>query len=78
MEPKANPLREWRRSRGLSAVDVALKLDLSEQTILSYETGRFEPSRESVEKLCELMGLSEAQLRLRWHFWKSSKLEEGK
>lgn len=70
---RENPLREWRKARSLTALDVALKLDVSEQTVFSYELGRFEPSPEKVEALSAMMGLSPSQLRLGWHFWKSNR-----
>jgi transcriptional regulator with XRE-family HTH domain len=72
---KNNPLREWRQSLGWTAVELALKLGLSEQSILSFEKGRFEPSAENVDKLAQLMDLTPSQLRLRWHFWKASQNE---
>ena len=70
---RENPLREWRHARSLTALDVALKLDVSEQTIYSYELGRFEPSSDKVDQLAVLMSLSPSQFRLAWHFWKTTK-----
>ena len=70
---RENPLREWRHARNLTALDVALKLDVSEQTVYSYELGRFEPATDKVNALAALMGLDATQFRLRWHFWKTNR-----
>ena len=41
-------LKEWRRRRGLSQLDLALQADVSQRHISFIETGRSRPSREMV------------------------------
>ena len=67
---RENPLRTWRKEKHLKAVEVALKLGISEQSVLSYEKGRYEPSRENMAKLAELMNLDLTRLNLSWKLWK--------
>lgn len=67
---RQNPLREWRKARRLSAVEIARRLSLSEQSILCFERGAFEPSPENFDRLARLMGTLPGQLRMSWHFWK--------
>ncbi len=68
---RENPLRAWRKARRLTAVAVAHKMALSEQSILCFERGSFEPSQENFDKLAGLMETLPGALRLSWHFWKS-------
>lgn len=69
---KENPLRAWRGAHKKRALDVAIKLDLSEQSVLQYERGSFRPSSENFKKIADLMGEDLAKLRLSWAFWEKS------
>lgn len=46
-------LREWRRRRKLSQLDLALRADSSTRHLSCVETGRARPSREMVLRLAE-------------------------
>jgi len=70
-----NPLRKWRSAQGLRAVDVALKLNISEQSVLAYEMGRFGPSAERFTELSHLLGEPVAELRLRWRLWRKGEMK---
>jgi transcriptional regulator with XRE-family HTH domain len=48
-------LKEWRRRRGLSQLDFALKAQVSSKHLSYVETGRSIPSRELVLHLAELL-----------------------
>src|SRR5579864_6054337 len=48
-------LKEWRRKRGLSQQDFALKAEVSSRHLSYVETGRSVPSRELVLHLAELL-----------------------
>jgi len=39
-----NRIREARQARGLSQVDLAAVLEVSRQTVIAIETGRYSPS----------------------------------
>jgi putative transcriptional regulator len=39
-----NDVREHRRQRGLSQVELALSLGVSRQTVIAIESGRYSPS----------------------------------
>jgi transcriptional regulator with XRE-family HTH domain len=69
---KSNPLRAWRETKHKRALDVAIKLGVSEQSVLQYERGSFRPSSENFQKIAELMGEDLAKLRLSWAFWEKS------
>lgn len=45
-------LRQWRRVRGLSQLDLALRTEISQRQISFLETGRSRPRMETVERLC--------------------------
>ncbi|MFD3694642.1 multiprotein-bridging factor 1 family protein [Streptomyces sp. NPDC058646] len=46
-------LREWRRRRKLSRLDLALRADTSTRHLSCVETGRARPGREMVLRLAE-------------------------
>ena len=48
-------LKQWRRRRGLSQQDFALKAEVSSRHLSYVETGRSIPSRELVLHLAELL-----------------------
>ncbi len=50
-----NNLREWRKLRKMSQLDLALAADVSQRHVSWLETGRSQPSRDMVVKLSEAM-----------------------
>ncbi|MBI1186682.1 MAG: helix-turn-helix domain-containing protein [Alphaproteobacteria bacterium] len=56
----ADTLREWRRVRGMSQLDLALAIDASARHLSFMETGRARPSRDMAERLCEALMLPRA------------------
>ena len=50
-------LRDWRRRRRLSQLDLAAEADLSTRHLSFVETGRSKPSRETVMRLAEALEL---------------------
>ncbi len=55
--PMGALLREWRRRRRLSQLDLALEADVSARHLSFLETGRAKPSREMVLRLAERLEL---------------------
>jgi transcriptional regulator with XRE-family HTH domain len=51
-------LREWRSARRLSQLTLALDADLSARHLSYIETGKANPSREMIERLASVLGLS--------------------
>ena len=64
-----NPLRQWRKRQKLRALDIALRLEVSERTVLAWEHGAFRPSSEGYAGLSEIMNLTELELRTQWLSW---------
>jgi transcriptional regulator with XRE-family HTH domain len=50
-------LREWRRSRRLSQLDLALQMDVSARHVSRVECGRAQPSRDMVSRLADALGM---------------------
>lgn len=67
-----NPLRLWRKAHSLRAVDVALKLHVSEQTVLAYEKGGFQPSKHSMQNIADLVGSPLEVVQDAWQSWKNN------
>lgn len=64
-----NPLRQWRSRQKLRALDVALRLEVSERTVLAWEHGAFKPSSEAYGQLSKIMEIAELELRTQWLNW---------
>ncbi|MFD0684946.1 helix-turn-helix domain-containing protein [Actinomadura fibrosa] len=55
--PIGELLRQWRRQRGLSQLDLAIQADVSPRHVSFVETGRTIPSRPMVLRLAEHLGV---------------------
>lgn len=56
-QPVGNLLRDWRRRRRLSQLDLACEAEISTRHLSFLETGRSSPSREMVLRLAEQLGV---------------------
>lgn len=54
-------LRDWRRARGMSQLDLALSMDISPRHLSFLETGRAQPSREMAHRLAEALLLPRSE-----------------
>lgn len=55
-------IREFRKKSRLSQAELAHLLDVHETTIRRWERGGGEPDLSDIVKLCEVLGVSEAEL----------------
>jgi putative transcriptional regulator len=53
-----NQLKVLRAERGWSQVDLADRLEVSRQSVIAIETGRYDPSLPLAFKIAELFGLA--------------------
>ncbi len=53
-----NRLKDLRADRGWSQVNLADRLDVSRQSVIAIETGRYDPSLPLAFKIAELFGLA--------------------
>ena len=56
-QPVGKLLRDWRQHRRLSQLDLACDADISTRHLSFLETGRAQPSREMLMRLCEQLEL---------------------
>lgn len=56
-QPVGDLLREWRRRRRLSQLDLACEADISTRHLSFLETGRSQPSRDMVLRLAERLDI---------------------
>jgi transcriptional regulator with XRE-family HTH domain len=56
-QPVGDLLREWRRRRRMSQLDLACEADISSRHLSFVETGRSLPSREMITRLAEQLGI---------------------
>src|SRR5688572_9684514 len=50
-------LREWRTSRRLSQMDLALEANVSPRHLSCVETGKAQPSRDMISRLADALGM---------------------
>ena len=62
-------LRQWRKARKMSQLELSLAANVSQRHVSWLETGRSHPSREMVLRLSEAM---DVPLRMRNHFLKTA------
>ena len=66
-EDKSRPalglrLKALRRKAGLTQFELATEIDVHEMTLRRWESGLREPRASEIAKLCEVLGVSEAEL----------------
>ena len=49
-------MKQWRRQRGLSQLDLAVRADVSQRHVSFIETGRSRPKEDVVHKVAEALG----------------------
>jgi len=64
-----NPLRRWRRARGLTQAEVARMLRASAKSVLDWERGGIVPTKH-FPALARLMEMDEPRLRGAWTRWR--------
>jgi putative transcriptional regulator len=57
-----NRLRELRAERGWSQADLAMKLEVSRQSVNAVETGKFDPSLPLAFRLSRIFNMSIEQI----------------
>jgi putative transcriptional regulator len=53
-----NRLKALRADKGWSQIDLAERLEVSRQSVIAIETGRYDPSLPLAFKIAELFGLA--------------------
>ena len=59
-------LKDFRESKGLSQIDVAVALNVSQQMVSKWEKGISFPRIDKVKKLAALFGCSVAEIMENW------------
>lgn len=74
---EANPLRRWRKERGMSQGDVARALPMALMTVSNWELGVTRPKATSLEKIGAMIG--ESKIKQIWSDWlaRMPKLEKA-
>ena len=49
-------MKQWRRQRGLSQLDLAVRAEVSQRHLSFIETGRSRPREDVVHKVAEALG----------------------
>lgn len=67
-----NPLRKFRKANKLTALDIANRMEVSERSILAWETGAFSPGHLRMARLASFLTTEPGRLELEWKLWKNS------
>lgn len=73
-----NPIKKRREEKGLTQVDLALLLGVSQIYISQFETGGLIPSKIHVEKITDILDVSPEDLDKELHQFYESRREELK
>jgi len=57
-----NPIKKRREEKGLTQVELALLMEVSQVHISQFETGGLVPSGSQIEKITEILGIDEKTL----------------
>jgi transcriptional regulator with XRE-family HTH domain len=69
-----NPLRAYRKSKGLTIPAVCTRLGVGTTTLQKWEGGTATPTPENMKKLSKMMSTANAKLITEWESW----LEEAR
>ena len=71
-----NPIKKRREEKGLTQVDLALLVGVSQMYISHYETGGLTPSKKHVEKITKILGISPETLNKELHQFYEARRKE--
>lgn len=71
-----NPIKKRRKEKGLTQVDLALLVGVSQVYISQFETGGLVPSESQTKKITEILGINPETLNKELHqFYEARKRE---
>ncbi len=71
-----NPIKKRREEKGLTQVDLALLVGVSQMYVSHFETGGLVPSESHIKKITEILGISPETLNKELHqFYKARRKE---
>lgn len=71
-----NPIKKRREEKGLTQVDLALMLGVSQIYISQFETGGLVPSTRHIKRITQILGISPETLNKELHqFYEARKKE---
>jgi len=71
-----NPIKKRREEKGLTQVDLALLVGVSQMYISQFETGGLIPSKSHIENITEILGINPETLNKELHqFYEARKRE---
>jgi len=73
-----NPIKKRREEKGLTQVDLALLVEVSQIYISHFETGGLVPSKRHIKKITEILGISPETLDKELHQFYETRRRELK
>ena len=71
-----NPLKKRREEKGLTQVDLALMVGVSQMYISHFETGGLVPSKNHIKKISKILGISPETLNKELHQFYEARRKE--
>ena len=71
-----NPIKKKRKEKGLTQVDLAFLVGISQIYISHFETGGLVPSKSHIKKIAEILGISPENLDKELHQFYEARKEE--
>jgi transcriptional regulator with XRE-family HTH domain len=73
-----NPIKKRREGKGLTQVDLALMVGVTQMYISHFETGALVPSKKHIKKITEILGISPETLNKELHQFYEDRRKELK
>ncbi|MBA7531244.1 hypothetical protein ES705_23455 [subsurface metagenome] len=73
-----NPIKKRREEKGLTQVDLALMVGVSQMYISHFETGGLIPSKSHIKKISKILGISPETLNKELHQFYEARRRELK
>ncbi|MBA7521086.1 hypothetical protein ES705_13188 [subsurface metagenome] len=71
-----NPIKKRREKKGLTQVDLALMVGISQMYISHFETGGLTPSKSHIKKISKILGISPETLNKELHQFYEARRKE--
>ncbi len=71
-----NPIKKKRKEKGLTQVDLAFLVGISQIYISHFETGGLVPSKSHIKKIAEILGISPETLNKELHQFYEARRKE--
>lgn len=71
-----NPIQKWRARLGMSCAEFAREVGVARSRVISWESGEYHPSWESLQAVAKVVNLKAPHVEWRMRVWKEKEPKE--